>query len=174
MRNSKSAPPVSWFPMFDASSLQSILPYAVAVLIAAIAFAVLSRAMKPRVRLERRVLLTKAELDLLAILRAQLPRHHVNCQVAMGALLKPRPGLNRKSYSLSRNKVSQKVVDFVVMDPETGMVDAVIELDDSTHDARKDAARDALLAQGQYRVIRIPSKPRPTRENVAKRLSDLR
>jgi hypothetical protein len=160
--------------MLDASGLQGLMPYAAGAVLVLILAAVVAAAMKPRVRLERRALLTPAELDLLAILRAQLPRHHVSCQVSMGALLQPRPGLRRKSHALSRNKVSQKVVDFVVMDPETGAVEAVIELDDSSHDARKDARRDALLAQGQYRVIRIPSRPKPTRETVARRLSELR
>ncbi|WP_148640236.1 DUF2726 domain-containing protein [Aureimonas sp. AU20] len=163
-----------WSSMTDASPLAAFAPYAIAGVALVLVYAVLAALLKPKAKLERRPLLTKAELELLTILRALLPRHHVNCQVSMGALLKPRAGLSRKAYSLSRNKVSQKVVDFVVMDPASGEVDAVIELDDRSHDARKDAARDKLLTQGRYQVIRIPSRPRPTREIVAQRLMELR
>ena len=146
-----------------------------ASLLAAVALWLLVRwRLRARVRLERRALLTRAEIEMLAILRQALPDRHIGCQVSMGALLKPRQGLSRKAYGLARNKISQKVVDFVVIDPRNGHVEAVIELDDSTHDARRDAKRDALLGQGNYLVIRIPSKPRPTQSNVRQHLAPLR
>lgn len=155
-----SMPPETWIP--------------VAILVIAVLWIFVKLRLRGRVRLERRPLLTRAEVEMLAILRAVLPDHHIGCQVSMGALLAPRRGLNRKARSLARNKVSQKVVDFVVIDPRSGHVEAVIELDDSTHDAGRDAARDALLAQGGYAVIRIPSKPRPTVANVRPHLAKFR
>jgi len=94
------------FHAFDIAGVALVLVYAV-----------LAALLQPKAQLDRRPLPTKAELGLLTILRALLPRYHVNCQVSMGALLKSWAGLSRKAYSLSRNKVSQKVVDFVVMDP---------------------------------------------------------
>ena len=84
----------------------------------------------------------------------------------MGVLLQPQRGLSRKEFWQTRNRFGQKIVDFVAIDPDSGSVEAVIELDDASHDARKDQARDALLAMGQYRVIRILSKPRPTEASV--------
>jgi hypothetical protein len=65
-------------------------------------------------------------------------------------------------------------VHLVVIDAEMGSVEAVIELDDASHDPLKDQARDALLALGQYRVIRIPSKPRPTEAIVWEATASLR
>jgi len=146
------------------------------LLVCALALAVFlwQRWRRGRVRLERRPLLTAAEMEVWGMLRAACPAHEIGCQVSMGALLRPRRGIDRRAAGLARNKVSQKVVDFVVIDPASGHVEAVVELDDSTHDAKRDAARDRLLAQGGYRVIRIPSKPRPTRESVAAHLADLR
>ena len=120
----------------------------------------LRRAGSPRI--ERKPFLTRAEIEVFGYLRRVLPEHHVSCQVSMGALLKPQRGLSRKEFWRTRNRFGQKIVDFVVMDAESGSVEAVIELDDASHDPVKDQARDALLALGQYRVIRIPSKPRPT------------
>jgi very-short-patch-repair endonuclease len=44
---------------------------------------------------------------------------------------------------------------------------ALVELDDRTHRASKDAARDAMTAAAGYQTIRIPSKPQPTAEIVS-------
>ncbi|KMO11608.1 hypothetical protein SQ03_26655 [Methylobacterium platani JCM 14648] len=125
-------------------------------------------------RIERKPFLTRAEIDVLDLLRRALPAHHVSCQVSMGALLTPRRGLSRKEFWRTRNLFGQKIVDYVAIDPATGEVAAVIELDDASHDARKDRARDALLAAGQYRVIRIPSKPRPSEASVREATEALR
>ncbi|KMO22819.1 DUF2726 domain-containing protein [Methylobacterium indicum] len=131
-------------------------------------------ASRRRLKIERKPFLTRAEVEMLALLGRALPGHHVSCQVAMGALLKPQRGLSRKEFWRTRNRFGQKIVDFVAIDPDTGSVEAVIELDDASHDAEKDRARDALLALGQYRVIRIPSRPRPTEAIVRAATASLR
>ena len=43
----------------------------------------------------------------------------------------------------------------MVVDLETAEVAAVVELDDRSHNAEKDAARDALMACGGYDIVRI-------------------
>lgn len=134
--------------------------------------AVLRRRMGPRI--ERKAFLTRAEIEVLEYLRRVLPGHHVSCQVSMGALLKPQRGLSRKEFWRTRNRFGQKIVDFVVIDPDTGSVEAVVELDDASHDVENDRARNALLASGQYRVIRIPSRPRPTESIVREATASLR
>jgi hypothetical protein len=125
-------------------------------------------------KIERKAFLTRAEIEVLDHLRRVLPAYHVSCQVSMGALLKPQRGLSRKEFWRTRNRFGQKIVDFVVIDPDTGGVEVVIELDDASHDPLKDQARDALLALGQYRVIRIPSRPRPTEAIVREAMAPLR
>jgi very-short-patch-repair endonuclease len=140
--------------------------------IVTVVLVVLRRGAGPRI--ERKAFLTRAEIEVLGYLQLALPAHHVSRQVSMGALLKPQRGLSRKEFWRTRNRFGQKIVDFVAIDPETGSVEAVIELDDASHDAEKDRARDALLALGQYRVIRIPSKPRPTEAIVREATASLR
>ncbi|WP_229428385.1 DUF2726 domain-containing protein [Microvirga pudoricolor] len=55
--------------------------------------------------------------------------------------------------------ISNARVDWVVArDLE---IVAVIELDDRTHDARKDARRDRILASCGYKVVRFESSRRP-------------
>jgi hypothetical protein len=125
-------------------------------------------------KIERKAFLTRAEIEVLDHLRRVLPAYHVSCQVSMGALLKPQRGLSRKEFWRTRNRFGQKIVDFVVIDPDTGGVEVVIELDDASHDPLKDQARDALLGLGQYRVIRIPSRPRPTEAIVREAMAPLR
>jgi len=91
-----------------------------------------------------------------------LPMYRLHAQVAMGALLKIpwRPG--RKATPADRNSFSQKIVDFVVEDPTTGRVVALIEVDDRSHVPEKDRARDAMLAHAGYRTVRIPASTRPS------------
>lgn len=55
--------------------------------------------------------------------------------------------------------LGQYELDFVVQDPETGVVICAIELDDSTHDTedgrRRDANKNRWLAKAKIRLIRI-------------------
>lgn len=69
--------------------------------------------------------------------------------------------------------ISQKIVDFAVIDPESGDVRAIIELDDRTHDPAKDAKRDAMLIEGQYRVIRFTGRVASMEASVREKLDFL-
>jgi very-short-patch-repair endonuclease len=161
-----------WNAISSLPSAGWVLVGLIAVGFIAVFLASLRRGTAPRI--ERKPLLTRAELEMLDLLRRALPEHHISCQVAMGALLRPKRGLSRKEFWQTRNRFGQKIVDFAAIDAETGSVEAIIELDDASHDVRKDRERDALLALGQYRVIRIPSKPRPTERIVREATTSLR
>lgn len=120
--------------------------------------------------LERKMLLTTPELRFWAVLRAALPSHLIAPQVAMGALLKPRAERYSKGFLSTRALFAQKIVDFAVIDPASGAVLAIVELDDASHDHGRDAARDAMLAQGNYAVIRFANRPWPTHDDVCGRM----
>ncbi|MCK5934063.1 MAG: hypothetical protein KAG89_18030 [Fulvimarina manganoxydans] len=60
-----------------------------------------------------------------------------------------------------------------MIDPDTGRVEAVIELDDKSHDADRDRQRDAMLEAGDCRIVRFPSKPRPNLAIVRERTAFL-
>lgn len=106
--------------------------------------------------------MTKREQAMLAALEQVLPMYRVHAQVAMGALLTVPRQIGRRSTPADRNAFSQKIVDFVIFDPTTGKIVALVELDDRTHDARKDRERDAITARAGYETIRIPASARPT------------
>lgn len=120
--------------------------------------------------LERKALLTKPELRFWAVLRSALPGHLIAPQVAMGALLRPRADRYSKGFLAMRGHFSQKIVDFAVIDPGSGEVLAIVELDDASHDRARDEARDAMLAQGDYPVIRFANRPWPTHDDVCRRM----
>lgn len=107
-------------------------------------------------------LLTANEMEFLTRLEAAAPELRFFPQVAMGALMDPAvPRRDRKAYYRLRGMFSQKIVDFVAQRRADGSIVAVIELDDRTHDADKDARRDDLLKSAGYRIVRWSSKTKP-------------
>lgn len=128
-----------------------------------VAFLTAGGAAKPRLRhdVARRRFLSRVELDMLVHLERAFPEFRVHAQVAMGALLRSAPGLDRRSMFAARGRFSQKIVDFVLQDRVSGEVVAIVELDDDTHNLAKDLLRDELTAAGGYHTIRFPAHLRP-------------
>lgn len=118
--------------------------------------------------------MTRREQAMLAALEHVLPMYRIHAQVAMGALLAAprRPG--GKFDPADRNAFSQKIVDFVVQDPTTGRVVALIEVDDATHKVARDRLRDAMTGAAGYRTFRIPASARPTIPAVLRIVGPLR
>lgn len=118
--------------------------------------------------------MTRRELAMLVALEQVLPMYRIHAQIAMGALLKaqPRPG-GRFAYA-DRNAFSQKIVDFVIQDPTTGGVVALVEVDDYSHNAARDRMRDTMTARAGYDTIRIPASARSTIPSVLAAVGHLR
>jgi hypothetical protein len=113
-------------------------------------------------RFKAKPLLTPNELEFLGRLEAAVPELRICPQVAMGSILDPDvPRSDGKAYMRLRGMFAQKFVDFVAQDRKTGAVVAIIELDDRTHKADKDAKRDAMLASAGYKTVRWQSKAKP-------------
>ena len=109
-----------------------------------------------------KTLLTPNEMEFLARLELAAPELRFFAQVAMGALLDPAvPRSDGKAYFRLRGMFAQKIVDFVAQRRSDGQIVAVIELDDRTHDAGKDANRDEMLRSAGYRIVRWQSKTKP-------------
>ncbi|CAN7258384.1 DUF2726 domain-containing protein [Acidovorax sp. LjRoot129] len=106
-----------------------------------------------REKVRPKVLMTEREQAMYNRLVQALPDLVVLAQVGFSALLTAR------SYA-TRNTFDRKVADFVVCDKALGVL-AVVELDDSSHRGREkeDGARDALLLDAGYRVVRYPRVP---------------
>lgn len=109
-----------------------------------------------------RTFLTKNEKDCFQHLKKEFPEYHICPQVSMGALLEPNinsknPNKKQRSeYTILRNKIQSKVVDFVMMDEDLNVA-FIIELDDKSHDSKLelDALRDKNFAGAGIPTVRF-------------------
>lgn len=113
-----------------------------------------------------RPLMTPMELRTIVYIERAVPDSRVHAQVSMGALLKPRPGLDKSTWWKTFYKFCSKRVDFVVQNANTGAVMFIVELDDRTHDRFYDRQRDKLLKRAGYVTVRLPANRRPTEQSV--------
>ena len=148
------------FPFLLGSNLPLLIFIGSAFLILALLRGMLGRSAPPTP--VAKPLMTQREEAMLVVLEQILPMYRFHAQVAMGALLKVRPRAGHRSSPADRNAFSQKIVDFVVQDPMTGKVVALIEVDDRSHNAVTDRIRDTMMAAAGYRTLRIPASARPT------------
>lgn len=120
-----------------------------------------------------RPILTPNELEFFRRLSSALPAYSVFPQVAMSALLQPNLRQDDPNYIWAFRSFSQKVVDFVICDNNTLHPIAIVELDDCTHDSNADAARDAMLLDAGYCVLRWDSRNKPTNEEIREAIYSL-
>lgn len=120
-----------------------------------------------------KALLTPNELEFLSRLEAAAPELRFHAQVSMGAVLDAAVSRKQdpKAHMSARGKFSQKIIDFVAQRRDDGSIVAIIELDDRTHSADKDARRDAMLEQAGYNVVRWQSKHKPDAATIRQRLA---
>lgn len=99
--------------------------------------------------------LSKTEAEFYQRLRAALPTKITLAQVSMSALIDVKLTTAYKTFLQRRGPIAQKYLDFLICDgADVQNVLAVVEHDDHTDDAKKDAERDRLLNSLGYRVFR--------------------
>ena len=134
--------------------MKTLLPILAVALLLAIAAATLARRQRPtNDRLKPRRPLTDREQAMFWRLNEAFPQHVVLAQVSFSALLTCR----RRA---TRNTFDRKTADFVLCDRAFTPL-AVIELDDASHEGKKeqDANRDAMLQRAGYQTIRFKQLP---------------
>jgi hypothetical protein len=112
---------------------------------------------KPRYR--RATIMTDNEREFYGRLLAACPNCQIWPQVPILALVRPDAKEGSRAFWLAFKRISNTRVDWVVV--QDMEVVAIIELDDRSHDARKDAQRDRILKSCGYRVVRFSSSRRP-------------
>ena len=109
----------------------------------------------------RRAVLTDTELRFFfRLLDAVSEGDYVCPQLGMAAALETRGGTAKSSLAAFR-AISQKRIDFCICDRRM-MPKLVVELDDHTHDAARDAERDDLLRWAGIRTLRFDVRRMPT------------
>lgn len=116
-------------------------------------------------RYKAKPILTENEREFFTRLVNALPQYRVLPQISFGALLVP--AVSAKDYNATRATFSQKIADFVVCDAAMQVI-AIVELDDRTHCADKDARRDAMLKDAGYAVVRFQSRHKPDAMKIRK------
>lgn len=122
-----------------------------------------SRPQAPAYR--KRAVMTPNEVEFHGRLVRALAGLHVCPQVAMHALIEP-TSLHGQTRLRDFRRVSQKIVDFTVFDAQWAIV-LVIELDDRTHIASRDAIRDSYMSAAGIQTLRYQSRAKPSEAQIA-------
>ncbi|MDP8920402.1 MAG: DUF2726 domain-containing protein [Pseudomonadota bacterium] len=117
---------------------------------------------KPRYR--RHTIMTDNEREFYGRLLAACPDCQIWPQVPILALVRPDAKEGSRAFWMAFRRISNTRVDWaIVRDMD---VLAIVELDDRSHDARKDAERDRILRSCGYRVVRFNSSRRPNPRQI--------
>ena len=100
-------------------------------------------------------LMTERERRVMEMIEGASPGCRVHAQVAMAALVTHHKSVAKDKRTGVRNRFDRKFVDFVIEQKSTGNVLAIVELDDRTHNAAKDSARDTITAAAGYTTVRL-------------------
>jgi hypothetical protein len=132
----------------------------VAVFVVVVITAALTNSARKIGKYRAKVLMSDNELEFFFRLSKALPEYMIFPQVSLQALLEAASS-DKKTAEADRLRIAQQRADYVICNPAGGVV-AVVELDDRTHDRRKDAIRDARLKQAGIKTLRYQSKAKPS------------
>ena len=135
----------------------SLMPVIILVGFALVVLNALGNNRGGRVQYRAKAIMTPTEIAFWHILRQVAAPWHIAPQVSMGALLYARGGYGQSERRGARNRFSQKMIEFVLLD-EDGSVRLLIELDDRTHRQARDAARDQMTASAGYKTLRVTGR----------------
>jgi len=111
---------------------------------------------------ERAEFLSPAERSFLGALELALgPRYRIFAKVRLADVIKTRSELDGRRRQGAFNQIIQKHLDFVLCDPASLAVVAVVELDDSSHrkarQRERDQWKDEALKAASIPVVRFPA-----------------
>jgi len=127
------------------------------------------------VTMQPRPIMTPGELAFFAALEPAVSHlSRVFVQVPLAALIEVRAS-DRKAQTAQYNRIDRKRVDFVLVDPKSLVVQAVVELDDRSHfldDRRlRDELVDEALAKAGIKIIRFPAQASYNSDEILERIT---
>ena len=118
------------------------------VLIVAIASRRKKESKSDRLFRQQDSLFTPAERSFLGVLdKASAGRYRVFGKVRIADVVLPVKGLDKSTWTSVFNRIKAKHFDFVLCDPQTLKIKAVIELNDKSHTRGRRIARDELVGR---------------------------
>lgn len=126
----------------------------------------------------QKYLLTQAELKFYRALKVAVGNdYQIMCQVNLSQIIQTRP-MNPSERQTAFNKISRKVLDFVLCDSRNLAIIAVIELDDSSHNRKDRIARDKFLNEAMedadVPLIRFQARSSYTADQITQKIEPLR
>ena len=107
-------------------------------------------------------LFTRHEQAFLRVLEQAAGNYRVFGKVRVADVVGVRQGLPKGEWQRASNRISQKHLDFVLLNPGDLSVWCAVELDDKTHGRVERKSRDTLLenvlAAAEVPLVRIPSR----------------
>ena len=131
---------------------------------AAAAFATLVWQWPRQFRFKAQPVMTANEVEFYGRLSRALPECFVFPQVAMSALVAPL-SMGKNARLAAFRSISQKRVDYALLTKDFSLV-CVVELDDRTHNKRRDAQRDAYFASAGIKTVRWESRGKPGEASI--------
>ena len=123
----------------------------------------------PKFKLKQ--IMTKNEIEFFQRLRKSLPEYEIFPQVAIGALLDP-VSANKSELIKNRNRINQKRIDYAIYSKDFELI-CIVELDDRTHDSKKDIERDRYFRSAGVRTIRWQSNNKPSVDQIRLSIVDI-
>jgi len=113
--------------------------------------------------------MTSNEMEFFQRLLRANPDGYIFPQVAFSALLEPSP---RNKWAAFKY-ISQKRVDYAIYNNKLQLL-CIVELDDRTHNRKKDAQRDAAFDSAGIVTVRWQSSNKPTENEIRTQFEQLR
>ena len=118
-------------------------------------------------------LLSETELKFFLRLQDALPEYVIGPQVALAAIIDVAAADNQGPRRFTnRSGFAQKFADFAIIGKRTGVVEAIVELDDYSHDSAsakaKDRTRDKMLQSIGIPVYRFDCRKMPSTVELSK------
>ena len=117
---------------------------------------------------KRTRLLTNAEVSFYKTLKEILPpEQSITCKCRLEDIMAVEKGHNKPGF---RNRINCRHVDFVIFTPANGYTDYAIELDDSSHENRKDddEFKNQLFQKIKMPLIRIKAQAKYNPDELKK------
>jgi hypothetical protein len=118
-------------------------------------------------------LMTESEIRFFRVLQMAVPNDLVFPQVGMAAVVRPNYAGGDPRFLPALRTISQKRIDFVVCNRDSMDVRCLVELDDSSHEARRDQLRDAITSKAGYRTVRVRAARRYDIDGLRRRVLDI-
>lgn len=126
----------------------------------------------------QRFLLTPGELKFYRALKVAVGNdYQIMCQVNLSQIIQTRP-MNPSERQTAFNKISRKVLDFVLCDSRNLAIIAAIELDDSSHNRKDRIDRDKFLNEAMedagVPLIRFQARSSYTADQITQKITSLK